>query len=187
MSKNDTTIVNEDGSLSDCCPNEQIHQYLDNDLPISEQPALFEHLAACSDCRDMMDSVLVFRRISRQEYISLPPAADESFFARLAQIKSVNDSIDRSADRAPLWSARRSISVRAAIGVAVGVFLFGLMLPMPERTIRNAPLIQMSAEMVDFGTSDSMIILSHIYTYIDGPMVEGERLPEDAVGSPIPE
>ena len=86
-----------------------------------------------------MDSVLVFRRMSRQEYISLPPAADESFFARLAHLKSVNDNVDRSADRAPLWSARRSVSVRAAIGVAVGVFLFGLMLPMPERTARNAP------------------------------------------------
>jgi predicted anti-sigma-YlaC factor YlaD len=177
MHKDPNTIEGDFDIEPGTCSEGGIHRYLDSDLPVAEQPDLFEHLANCEACRDTMDSVMAFRRMSRQEYISLPPVADEQFFTRLAQLKSQNEKIDRSSDRAPLWSARRSVSVRAAVALAAAVFLFGLMLPMPDRTTKNAPLIQMSAETVDFGTSDSMIILTHIYTYIDGPTVEGDREP----------
>ena len=178
--------MNSTHNLNDgsACGDEAIHRYLDGDLGVTEQPALFEHLSQCPECRHTMDSVMSFRRMSRQEYIALPPAADEQFFARLAVVKQQADRVDRSSDRAPLWSARRSVSLRGALAMAACVFMFGLMLPMPERSTLSPPLIQMSAERVDFSTTDSMVIErqiyeTHIYTYIDGPTVEGDR--EDEV------
>lgn len=162
------------------CPEqstEALHRYLDGDLSVSEQPGVFEHLASCSDCRQMMDSIMAFRRMSRQEHIVLPPASDDTFFQRLAKLKQLSERIDRSSDRAPLWSARRSISLRSALALIVAVFLFGLMVPMPARTNYARPLIQLSVEKVDFSTSDSVVIETPIYVYY-GLTVEAVRPPE---------
>jgi len=170
-----------DSSPSHSCdeePFEILHEYLDGELSVGEQPRLFEHLAACDSCRQMMDSVLLFRRMSRQEYISLPPATDEAFLKRLAQQKELSERIDRSSDRNPLWNARRSVSVRAALALAAGVFILGLLLPMPSRTNYSQSLIQLSAEKVDFSNSDSVVIETPIYIYLDGPTVEANRISE---------
>ena len=152
-----------------------LHSYLDGDLSVGRQPLLFEHLASCDSCRQVMDSVLAFRRISRQEYISLPPAADDAFFKRLAEQKEMSERIDRTSDRDPLWNTRRSVSIRSALAVAAGVFIVGLLLPMPSRTSYTQPLVQLSAEKVDFTNSDSVVIETPIYIYVDGPTVEAAR------------
>jgi hypothetical protein len=154
---------------------EALHHYLDGELPVSEQPRVFQHLASCAECRQLMDSVMSFRRMSRQEYIALPPASDDAFFSRLTQQKELSERVDRAADRDPLWKARRSVSVRSALAIATVVFLFGLMLPMPARTSYTQPLIHLSAETVDLSNSDSVVIESPIYFYVDGPTVEAVR------------
>jgi len=155
-----------------------LHAYLDGELPIREQSALFEHLASCTACRRTMDSVLAFRRMSRQEYLALPPSADEAFFERLAHFKKLSDQHDRHEDRKPLWNARRSISLRAAVFLAAVVFVIGLILPMPARTEYATALIQMEVERVQFEPSDSVVLVSHLYHILDGPTVEADRSDE---------
>ncbi len=177
-----------DSSLEHSCPaetSETLHQYLDGELPVSEQPGLFEHLASCDPCRQMMDAVMVFRRMSRQEYIALPPATDDAFFKRLAEQKQMSERIDRLSDRAPLWNARRSVSLRSALALAVGVFTLGLLLPMPSRTNYTQPLIQLTSEKVDFTDFDSVAIKTPIfltenpiYIFLDGPTIEASRVSE---------
>ena len=122
-----------------------------------------------------MDAVLAFRRMSRQEYLAIPPAADEQFFERLAALKKRSDKYDRAEDRKPLWSAKKSISLRSALALAVVVFLVGLILPMPARTDYATALIQLEIERVQFEPSDSIVIQSHIYHWIDGIVVEAAR------------
>ena len=156
-----------------------IHRYLDGDLPFVQQPEVFEHLASCTTCRRTMDSVLAFRRMSRQEYLALPPAADEVFFKRLARLKELKEQVDRGEDRRPLWNARRSISLRSALTLAAVVFLIGLLVPMPARSDYAAALIQLEVERVQFESSDSIVIESPIYYLVDGIMVEATRLEED--------
>jgi hypothetical protein len=65
--------------------------------------------------------------------------------------------------------------MRSALALAAGVFIFGLLLPMPSRTSYTQPLIQLSAEKVDFSNSDSVVIETPIYIYVDGPTVEAAR------------
>jgi len=165
---------------------EALHAYLDGELAVKDQPALFEHLAACPGCRRTMDSVLAFRRMSRQEYMALPPSADETFFQKLAHLKEVSGRFDRSADRRPLWSARRSISLRSALLLAAVVFAVGLVVPMPARTEYATALISLELERVKFEPSDSVYLISHIYV-MDGPTVEGSRDDESAVVAPEPD
>jgi len=158
---------------------EGLHSYLDGDLSFVKQPELFEHLASCKTCRRTMDSVLAFRRMSRQEYIALPPAADEVFFERLNRLKQQNDQVNRSADRKPLWDAKRSISLRSALALACIVFLVGLLVPMPARTDYATALIQLEVERVQFEPSDSIIIETPIYYLGDGIMVEATRIDQE--------
>lgn len=66
---------------------EALHLYVDGELPTGEQPALFAHLSACAACRGLMESILQFRRMSRLETTTVPPAADDAFFQRLAAHK----------------------------------------------------------------------------------------------------
>ena len=154
---------------------EKLHAYLDGELSIKEQPVLFEHLAGCSECRKSMEAVLVFRRMSRQEYLALPPSADDAFFKRLAHAKKLSNRYDRSEDRKPLWNIKRSVSLRSALIMASVVFLIGLVLPMPARTGYATALIQMEVERVQFEPSDSVVLVSHLYHMIDGPTVEADR------------
>jgi anti-sigma factor RsiW len=170
-------IIENEGLATSCAglDPDTVHAYLDGELSIGEQPALFEHLAGCRECRRTMDSVLAFRRMSRQEYLALPPSADEAFFERLARFKKLSDQHDRGEDRQPLWNARRSISLRSAVFLAAVVFFIGLVLPMPARTEYATAMIQMEVERVQFEPSDSVVLVSHLYHILDGPTVEADR------------
>ena len=165
-------------SKSSACTEKSVHAlhgYLDGDLSFVQQPELFEHLASCKTCRRTMDSVLAFRRMSRQEYLALPPAADEVFFERLTRLKQLTDKVDRSEDRKPLWNAKRSVSLRSALALAGIVFLIGLLVPMPARTEYATALIHLEVERVQFEPSDSFLIESPIYNWVDWVTVESAR------------
>ena len=155
--------------------NEILHQYLDGELSLDVQSSLFEHMADCENCRRMMESVLAFRRMSRQEFLAYPPAADEVFFKRLAKLKKQSDQVDREGDRKPLWNAKRSISLRSSLALASIVFLIGLFVPMPSRTDYVTALIRLEVERVQFEPSESIVIESHIYHWVDGITVEAVR------------
>jgi len=170
-----SNISNLDESHCSKNSNEFLHQYLDGELSFHAQSSLFEHMAECENCRRMMESVLAFRRMSRQEFLAYPPAADDVFFERLAKLKKQSDQVDRESDRKPLWNASRSISLRSALALASIVFLIGLFVPTPARTDYATALIQLEVERVQFEPSDSIVIESHIYHWVDGITVEAVR------------
>ncbi len=108
---------------------EALNLYLDGELSVEMQPFLFAHLSVCASCRRRFDAVLRFRRMSRQEYLVVPPSVDDAFFERLARHKTVSLRVDRASDRRPLWNLRTPVSLRSAVIVALALFLIGVMLP----------------------------------------------------------
>ncbi len=152
-----------------------LHQYLDGELSFARQPDLFAHLSDCCECRRMMESVMHFRRMSRQEYLALPPSADEAFFERLAHQKERGARVDRESDRRPLWDSSRAITLRSALFMAAAVFLIGLLVPMPSRTDYGAPLIQLEVERVKFNPVRFRSQESVIYYWYPGLEVIADR------------
>ncbi|MDA0378554.1 MAG: hypothetical protein O2899_03590, partial [Bacteroidetes bacterium] len=78
---------------------EELNLFLDGELPLERQGALYAHLAERVEAQSFMDQVLLFRRMSRQEYLDVPPAVDESFFVRLDALKSSGERVDRFLER----------------------------------------------------------------------------------------
>lgn len=108
---------------------EALNLYIDGELDFDRQAALFAHLSTCACCRRTLESVLTFRRLSREEPLVVPPAVDDAFFKRLASHRESHENVDRAAERRPLWQSRAPISVRTGVAAAVIVFLLGLLVP----------------------------------------------------------
>ena len=152
---------------------EALNRYLDGELPLDEQPALFGHLADCPSCRSRMDAVMAFRRIAREEYISVPQSADERFLDRLAELKERVDRVDRAGDREPLWQSRRSVSLGTTVFMAACLFVIGLYLP--RFSIEEAAASAVGEqEMVDL---DAPVfgVMNTIYVITPGVTVESPR------------
>ena len=109
-----------------CKHEESVHLFLDGELALGAQPDLFSHLAACWACRAVMNAMMEFRRMSRQEVIHVPPAADEAVLARLEQSKRRRFQRDRFFERRPLWQARATLSLRMCAALAMLFFVFGV-------------------------------------------------------------
>lgn len=134
-----------------CAPlhDEAVQHYLDGVLPFEAQPALFSHLSTCPSCREQMNAVLTFRRLSRQEYLAVPPVADDQFFERLARQKAQSSRFDRAADRRPLWQARAAISLRAAVLTGLVLLMLGVLAP--SRSMTQAMVYaEVEEELVEF-------------------------------------
>jgi len=157
MIQEEKGVAAESNELDACGRVPDLQRYLDGELQAGSQSSLFSHMADCGECRSMMESVLVFRRMIRQEFISLPPAADDVFFSRLAELKQREDQICRSEDRSPLWNLRKSISLRTAVLAAVVVFIVGLLFPTPLRVEYVTPLISTEVERVSFPVEQSVM------------------------------
>jgi anti-sigma factor RsiW len=167
-----------------CCSGsfeEAMNLFVDGELPFDRQPALFAHLVACDDCRRMMDSVMRFRRISRQEHLAVPTAVDDLFMKRLAHQKETSLRVDRAADRSPLWHARTPVSLRTAAAVAAVVFVVGLLLPAKRPSAPPANLVNGLQERVEFlDRQASPLLREAVYVFYPGLTVEatkGEDVP----------
>lgn len=152
---------------------EELNLFLDGELPLERQSDLYAHLAETPESRSFMDMVMLFRRMSRQEFIELPPAADERFFERLAEVKASNERFDRVEDRKPLWNTRKPVSVRTAIAAVVVVFTVGLMLPYSADN--ETIFIAQEEERVYFDMPQTRVMQSYIYVYEPGLTIEAEQ------------
>ena len=110
---------------------ENLYLYLDGELPSDAETRLFSHLAACPGCRHRFSAIMEFRRISRIDTVSVPPAVDDAFFQRLDRGRRDGTRRDRYMERRPLWQRRAPISLRAAATAAVFLFVAGLLWPRP--------------------------------------------------------
>lgn len=127
-----------------------VHTFLDGELPVEHQPRVFAHLAECRACRRIVNSMLQFRQVMRQEYLPVPAAVDEAFFRKLEQHKALNQRRDRVEDRQPLWQARRLVSLRLAVFTGIVLLGLGLLFPRAEKQTANASFIHAETEHVEF-------------------------------------
>ncbi|GIV62314.1 MAG: hypothetical protein KatS3mg044_1180 [Rhodothermaceae bacterium] len=157
---------------------EALNLYLDGELPSEQQPALFAHLAACEACRRRFDAVLKFRRMSRLEYLTVPPSVDDDFFERLARHRAFALRVDRSAERRSLWQRRAVVSFRAAVLVALLLFLVGVLLPeapAPPRTV-VMPSVHGEEERIEFADFElPPRRLEAVYVFYPGLTIEATQ------------
>ena len=171
-----------------CDPQHEawLNQYLDGDLPFEQQPALFVHLSTCSACRRTMESVMAFRRLSRQEFLALPPSADDEFFDRLASLKSRQAQFNRKADRDPLWVVRQNVSLRAAVLTAVLLFTVGVLLPGNQHEALPGMQIRIEEELVDL---PELFMAppepSAVYVFYPGLTIEADKNEDTPLGEAL--
>jgi len=159
---------------------EALSLYLDGELSFEEQPVLFAHLAACDPCRRTLAATMDFRRMSRQEVVSVPAAVDDTFFQRLDQLKHRTDRLDRSADRSPLWNSRTPVSLRTATAAALVLFLVGFFFPQQVAESGDASIsVEGVEERVEFSPA-SQYRSEAVYVFYPGLTVEA---PRDAASS----
>lgn len=152
---------------------EELNLFLDGELSFDRQADLYSHLAEHPESRSFMDSILLFRRMSRQEFIAVPPAADDEFFDRLATLKASKSQIDRVQDREPLWNLRKSISMRTALATVVAVFMVGLLLPISNTTDATS-FLEQEEERVFFDIPQTRVLQSYIYVFVPGLTIEAD-------------
>lgn len=153
---------------------EMLNLYVDGDLPFPEQAALFAHLAENESSRRTLDALLAFRRMSRQEQLTVPPAADDVFFARLAQQKAQSGRIDRAAQRRPLWQLRGTVSLRAAIMTTLLVFMVGMLTPTRASETFTVIPVEYEEEVMDDADYNRRIAEA-IYIFYPGIEVEADK------------
>lgn len=164
------------------CPivlEDDLNLFLDGELPTERQQALFGHLSDCADCQHIMDSVLAYRRMSRQEILVPSPAADEGFFKRLARLRVVGSQHDRLLERGPIWRERRSVTIRTASMAVAAVFMIGILAP--GMVGSTEPVVSIEMETVDFTEPidtgrDVTVRQSYIHVFYPGITIEADSL-----------
>ena len=144
---------------------------MDGELPFSRQPALFSHLADCADCRYTLNAVLAFRRMSRQEVLEVPPAADDAFFKRLDAVKR-RGAPDRGSARRTLWQVRTPVSLGVAAIAALTLFLAGLFMPVQSTRAGAEVVVQGTVERVDLSRQ---VRSEAVYVFYPGLVVEAAK------------
>lgn len=152
---------------------EHLNLFLDGELPLDQQEDLYAHLARDRNARSFMDHVMLFRRMSRQEYIEVPPAADDAFFRRLDALKRSGERVDRFVEREPLWNTRRPVSLKTAVAAVVAVFMIGWFLPAMSDSTETAFLAQ-EEERVAFDIPQTRVMQSYIYVFEPGLTIEAD-------------
>ena len=166
----------------DLTMEEALHRYIDGELPFELQPTLFAHLAVDEASRRLLDVVLRFRRIMREEYLAVPPGVDDAFFKRLAAHQHQLKSVDRVAERRPIWERRTPISLRAAVVVAALLFTAGLLFPMSAGQPPAEGYVFAVAERVEL---PSEVRLQPEYVYVFYPGLDVEAPKEGAGGESL--
>ncbi len=129
---------------------EALNLFIDGELGLEEQSALFAHMAECRSCRRDLEQFMHFRRMSRSEQLVVPPAFDDGFFKKLDALRVTTNRVDRAGDRRPLWQHKAPVSFRAVVITASLVFLSGLLFPAnaPEKAV--AGLVYGMDETIEF-------------------------------------
>lgn len=178
MSNSIDITLDHDDDLSKDAALEALHAFLDGELDVSMQSALFAHLATCSSCRTELEGVMRFRRMSRVENLTVPPALDAALFKRLQKHKALNKKIDRAEDRRPLWNARAAVSLRATVVTAMLIFLTGLLIPANSQRQNDQGIVTASDEFIEFADLDLGSSTSTVYVFYPGLTIE-EALDEE--------
>lgn len=162
------------GELNHCTAGEQlVHSYVDADLPSSEQPVLFAHLAECRACRSLLDSILLFRRQLVNERIVVPPDVDAEFMQLLEKKRQEVNLESERHERRPVWRRNVYLSRGSAALLAVVLVVIGFTIPRVPEMSDVSPVIIGHQEIVSLIESGSHS--QPVYVFYPGVTVEGDR------------
>ncbi len=147
---------------------EAIHLFADGELPLGAHADLFARLSISKDARELLDSLLAFRRMSRMESLAPPPSLDLALMSRLKETQRTHQ---KRRDRAPhpgVWGRSVRMSVRAMTVSAMLLLAVGSLVPLrtpaePPRVVRMTP------------PADDGVSMSASYVITDGVTVEADR------------
>jgi predicted anti-sigma-YlaC factor YlaD len=165
---------------------EAVNHFLDGELPFEEQGPLYRHLADCEPCRRYLDSLLVFRRIIREENLAVPPHVDEMFLERLAAHKeAVADAQDskerRDRRRELLPVVGRALTLATVVGFIVGT----VVMRNNDATTPSAVVVG-EEELMNFPTAERPAReASAVYVFYPGLTIEAENWVEPASLEPL--
>lgn len=132
-----------------------LNLYIDGELPLDRQGELHAHLAACAGCRVQFNALMAFRLAVRQDPLTLPPAADERFLARLDGLRRARTTEPPPQVR-PRRLLRARVKTQALAVAAVLAVIFGAWLatppppvPVPEPEPPDELIIQLPAVTVE--------------------------------------
>jgi predicted anti-sigma-YlaC factor YlaD len=151
--------------------NEDLDLYLDGELLLIHESTLFRHLSQCAECRDYLNGVLAFRRISREEFLEVPLRADDRLLARIEGIRQTEQKTARLHTHDSLWSARATVSVRSLV-LAFGAVLVSAVI-LSGLGESSPGYVLTEQERVHFDQTPS--IVSEVYVFYPGLTVEAER------------
>jgi anti-sigma factor RsiW len=167
----------------DVCPSMEtsLNLFLDGELPSNEQRELYLHLAQCEECRRFLDSMLIFRKIAREENLAVPPQVDEAFFERLAAHK---EAVDESTHRADRRERRREKFPRVGrlitIGCVVALVAGTVLATSVDWTSAHA-VVSGEEELVNFPILEPQVReQGAVYVFYPGLTIEAENWVEPA-------
>ncbi len=121
---------------------ELLNLYIDGELPIDQQGALFSHLAESRSARVQFDALMAFRLASRVDMNPVAPAVDEALFQRIDQLRAGQQLVDRAEDRRPFRALRRRVTIGTTLALMALVLVIRALLPgaAPTETVRIVPV-----------------------------------------------
>jgi anti-sigma factor RsiW len=171
-----------DTDTSICPPMEaSINLFLDGELAFEDQADVYRHLADCEDCRRYVDSLLVVRRIIREENLSVPPQVDEAFFERLAAHKSaVTEAVERSNRRFRRREQLPKISRALTLGAIAALIVGGVITTSGESPAPGGEVVG-EEELVNFPRYAPLLRdQGAVYVFYPGLTIEAENWVEPA-------
>jgi anti-sigma factor RsiW len=163
----------EDPQINDSlCSETDVDLYLDGELPASREADLFRHLSICSWCRDCLNSVLSLRRINGEEYIVVPPWADDALLVRVDKRRREGRRTAQLHTNQSFWSTRTTVTIRSVIVVAGVVLVSAAYLT--NQLASSSAYVTVEQEHVRF--IDPMPPLrSEVYVFYPGLTIEADR------------
>ena len=150
--------------------------FLDGELSQTVLPEFFGHLTACASCRDLMNAMMDFRRMSRHGAIHVPPQADEAILSSLEHAKKRSNQRDRYYERRPLWQAQARMSLATCVILALAFFFSGIKVAYDVNVGRPLQPLQTQQAPEPFTTETR---LGFNYVWHPGLVVESAHLPEE--------
>lgn len=165
----------EDHSMCESL-DEKLNLFVDGELPIVDQAAMFKHLAECERCRHYFDGLLTLRRMMSEEVIKVAPAQDEAFLRRLAKYRSAVQPSKKRVERRRQIRRMTPVAGRAAVGAAVVLLVLTSLMPSPQTDVVLSEHVFGEEELVNFGaTTAPNRDRGAVYVFYPGLTIEAEN------------
>jgi hypothetical protein len=103
---------------------EQISQFIDNELPEKDSPAFFAHLSMCEKCREFLQEALRLRSQLQTKSLTVPLQFDQSIRKNL--LRRSKTDLENQSFLKHIWGRRLTLSYPVVataliIGITLGV------------------------------------------------------------------